>query len=73
MKLQVETITELLEPVQFILGPKRITVIEIIDRWPSVDHSYFKLQADDGNLYILRHDENADQWEMTYFQAGDQD
>jgi hypothetical protein len=72
MKVLVETLEENSEPVRFLLGPRRVDVIEIIDRWPSVDYSYFKVWAGDGNTYILRHDENAGQWEMTYFQTGDQ-
>ena len=55
------------EPRAFVLGDRRLEVVEIIDRWLAPDHRYFKVQADDDNVYILRHDEAADEWEMTSF------
>jgi hypothetical protein len=55
------------EPRTFDLGDRRLEVMEIIDRWHAPDHRYFKVQADDGNVYILRHDEGAGEWEMTSF------
>ena len=55
------------EPRALDLGDRRLEVMEIIDRWLAPDHRYFKLQADDGNVYILRHDEAAGEWEMTSF------
>jgi len=55
------------EPRTFDLGQRHLEVIEIIDRWLAPDHRYFKVRADDGNVYILRHDELAGEWEMTSF------
>jgi len=55
------------EPRAFYLGDRRIEVMEIIDRWLSPDHRYFKVRAFDGSAYILRHDETAGEWEMTLF------
>jgi hypothetical protein len=55
------------EPRAFELGDRHLEVIEIIDRWLAPDHRYFKVQADDDNVYILRHDEAAGEWEMTSF------
>ena len=49
------------------LGERHFEVIEIIDRWLAPDHRYFKVRASDGNVYILRHDELAGEWEMTLF------
>ncbi|HEY8099460.1 MAG TPA: hypothetical protein VIF82_01810 [Burkholderiaceae bacterium] len=75
MILQVETSeapSDWPQPTGFFLGEKHIDVVQIIDRWPSADHVYFKVQADDGSTYILRHDENPDQWEMTFFGAVNQ-
>ncbi|HEX5865848.1 MAG TPA: hypothetical protein VF014_16605 [Casimicrobiaceae bacterium] len=53
------------EPRAFDLGDRRLEIVPIIDRWLALDHRYFKLQADDGNVYVLRHDEAASDWEMT--------
>ena len=55
------------EPRAFDLGDRHLEVVEIADRWLAPDHRYFKVQADDGNVYILRQDEAAGDWEMTSF------
>jgi hypothetical protein len=55
------------EPRAFDLGDRHLEVIEIIDRWLAPDYRYFKVQADDDNVYMLRHDEAAGEWEMTSF------
>ena len=55
------------EPRAFDLGDRRLEVVEIVDRWLAPDHRYFKVQADDRNVYILRHDEAAGEWEMAAF------
>jgi hypothetical protein len=73
MILQVETSDATStgpQPTGFFLGTTRISVMQIIDRWPSAGHTYFKVQTDDGNTYILKHDDEPDQWEMTFFQTG---
>jgi hypothetical protein len=57
------------EPVAFLLGPHRLKVLEIIDRWIAHDHSYFKFGASDANIYILRFDDASDTWELTLFQS----
>ncbi len=57
-------------PVRFFIGQRAIEVSEIIDRWLDPAHSYFKLRGDDGGIYILRHDQATDAWEMTLFDSG---
>lgn len=57
-------------PVRFFIGQRAIVVKEIVDRWLDPAHSYFKLRGDDGGIYILRHDQAADAWEMTLFDSG---
>lgn len=51
-------------PTAFTLGERAFRVREIIDRWYGEDHAYFKLIAEDGNLYIIRHNLEMDSWEM---------
>ena len=41
-------------PVRFRLGDRDYMVEEIIDQWYGPDDQFFKIRADDGNLYILR-------------------
>jgi hypothetical protein len=57
------------EPHAFFLGQQRINVIEIVDRWLAPEYGYFKILADDGASYILRHDLPSHSWELTLFQA----
>ena len=57
-------------PVRFFIGQRAIEVCEIIDRWLDPAHSYFKLRGEDGGIYILRHDQAADAWEMILFDSG---
>ena len=56
-------------PRRFWLGARQIAVAEILDRWLGPDHRYFKLRATDGDLYILRHEEGADQWTLAFHAA----
>lgn len=51
-------------PTAFTLGERSFQVREINDRWYGEDHAYFKLTADDGNLYVIRHNLETDGWEM---------
>jgi hypothetical protein len=56
-------------PVRFFIGQRAIEVREIIDRWLDPAHSYFKLRGEDDGIYILRHDQAADAWEMILFDS----
>jgi len=51
-------------PVSFSLEVRTLQIIEIVDRWYEPDHSSFKVVADDGRTYLLRHDLNANDWEL---------
>lgn len=52
------------EPRSFTLGERRFAVLEIRDRWIAPDHRYFKVNADDGSTYVLRHDTASGVWEL---------
>ena len=54
-------------PRRFELGGCGREVVEVIDRWYGPDHRYFKVRADDGGVYILRHDEPTGRWELVVF------
>jgi hypothetical protein len=55
------------EPRAFWLGERRLEVGELVDRWLSPEHRYFKVKATDGDFYILRHDEARGIWELGAF------
>jgi hypothetical protein len=57
------------EPQRFWLGEHPVAVVEILDRWLSPEHRYFKIRGDDAGTYILRHDTHADRWELTLFES----
>lgn len=57
------------EPRRFWLGERPVAVAEILDRWLSPEHRYFKIRGDDACTYILRHDTYADRWELTLFES----
>jgi hypothetical protein len=56
-------------PLRFKLGERTFEVEEIEDRWYSPGSDYFRLRADDGNIYILRRDESLDEWSLEAFRA----
>jgi len=56
-------------PRAFVLGTRRITIAEELDRWLDPGHRYFKVRGDDGDIYILRYDVPSDCWELTLFSA----
>jgi hypothetical protein len=51
-------------PVSFSREGRTFRILEIVDRWYDPDHSCFKVLADDGATYLLRHDMNDDSWEL---------
>ena len=55
-------------PVAFILRDSRYKVEEIIDRWYGEGASYFKIKADDENIYLLKYDKRSSHWEWVFYQ-----
>jgi hypothetical protein len=56
-------------PRTLILGNRRIVVAEVVDAWLAPDYRYFKLKSEDGDTYLVRHDELSNTWEVTMFRA----
>ncbi len=44
-------------------------VSEVEDQWYSPAAMYFRVRANDGNFYVLRHDETSDAWTLDAFRA----
>lgn len=42
-------------------------VVKVLDQWYGVGYRCFKVRADDGNTYILRHNEKEDDWVLDSF------
>ena len=56
-------------PRALIVADRRVNVAAVLDAWLSPDYRYFKLKGDDGDTYIVRHDEQRGAWELTMFRA----
>ena len=56
-------------PRRFVLGERRVEVVDVLDRWLAPDHRYFKLRGDDQAIYILRNDRDSSAWELTVYDA----
>lgn len=56
-------------PVRFRLGERDYLVEELLDQWYGPNDRFFKVRADDGNLYILRHTDgpHIDKWYLESF------
>jgi hypothetical protein len=51
-------------PRAFTLDGRKLQVREVVDRWYSQTHSYFRVYASDGQRYVLRFDLDEDCWEL---------
>ncbi len=54
---------------RFRLDGRDVDVAENIDRWHGRGYQYHKVRGRDGNMYILRLDEDRSEWELTMFQS----
>ena len=56
-------------PHRFTIRGRNFEVVAVEDQWYEPDAIYFRVRADDGNLYILRHDEIQDVWTLDAFRS----
>jgi hypothetical protein len=57
-------------PLSLTIGKKVLKVEDVLDRWYGEGNDYFKLKADDGYSYIIRHDRDTDEWDLVMMEAG---
>lgn len=57
-------------PRRFYLEDICVEIVSVIDRWLAPDHRYFKVEGDDSQSYLLRHDTETLHWELTDSTAG---
>jgi hypothetical protein len=71
MKLRVECYAGRADerPIRFCLDEREYMVEEMVDQWYGPDDAFFKVRADDGNLYILRRRTSAAEaeWSLEAF------
>jgi hypothetical protein len=56
-------------PQRFTLGGRELFVDELDGQWYTPLAMFFRVRADDGNYYVLRHDEVQDSWTLDAFRA----
>jgi hypothetical protein len=56
-------------PIKFSLGNTVLFVDSIQDQWYGPTDLYFRVLADDGNTYVIRHNEKTDEWTLASFRA----
>jgi len=56
-------------PVRFRMEGREYRVDEVLDQWYGPEDAWFKLRADDGNVYILRHRTSVpgELWDLVSF------
>lgn len=56
-------------PVRFRMGEHEYIVEEVVDQWYGPEHTFFKVKANDSNVYILRRETSAPEgsWELVFF------
>jgi hypothetical protein len=72
MRVQVETYMDdggAEKLSRFHIDGRVIEVTDNIDQWHGVDHRYVKVKGSDGSVYILRHTEIGNVWELTMYQC----
>ena len=59
-------------PVAFTINEcdytRSFQIREVIDRWFGETADYFKVIADDDNIYLLKYDGRQDVWDLIFYQ-----
>ena len=55
-------------PVAFQVYNRRYKIKEIVDRWHGIGEVFFKVEADDNNIYLLKYEEGQGCWDLVFFQ-----
>jgi hypothetical protein len=51
-------------PRSFHIADRLIQVAAVMDRWTTEDYRYFKVEGNDGQVYLLRQPIGAGEWEL---------
>jgi hypothetical protein len=52
------------EPRRLLIDDRKIKV-EILNRWTTPEHRYFKVLGDDCRIYTIRQNDRDSRWELT--------
>ena len=56
-------------PVRILFEGRTLEVAVVEDRWYSPGATYFRVLVEDGDRYVLRHDDAQDVWSLSAFRA----
>jgi hypothetical protein len=56
-------------PLRFAIRDRFFDVCQVDGQWYSPGATYFRVLADDGNFYVLRHDQGQNTWTLDGFRA----
>ena len=56
-------------PIRFTLRGRTFEIMEVQDQWYSPDAIYFRVRTQDGDYFVLRHDEPQDVWSLNAFRS----
>ena len=56
-------------PLRIFLRERALEVVAVEDRWYSPEATYVRVLVDDGDRYVLRHDESQDLWSLVGYRA----
>ncbi len=56
-------------PLRLHLGERAMEVVAVEDRWYSPGATYFRVLVDDGDRYVVRHEEAQDVWSLVGYRA----
>jgi hypothetical protein len=51
-------------PRQFVLDEQVYQIAAVLDQWYEPTATYFKVQSVEGKMYLLRYDEETDEWTL---------
>jgi hypothetical protein len=51
-------------PRQFVLDDEICEIATVLDQWYEPSAVYFKVQSTEGKTYLLRYDEQTDEWTL---------
>lgn len=51
-------------PRLLLIDGRSVEAADIVDRWRTPEHRYFKVLGNDGRLYLIRHPVAGNGWEL---------
>ena len=56
-------------PMRIVFEAQTLEIAQVEDRWYSPGATYFRVLADNGDRYVLRHDDAQGVWSLTAYRA----